>query len=317
MRRPAPGGRIGHLALAALLVLDVVLVAAALQVGASDPVAAGALPARAPGASGSATGTAGPTTPTPGTAAPTPGTAAPLTRVVVAVSADTAWRYARGTCAAGGASLEITTDGGATWEPAETPFRATARVRVRPDGSAFAIGAATESCTLRFRGSAADGTTWGSPTPVTDAWYRGIADPRVVGTPSGGTSRPCGDRDVLDLGVTDTGAVVLCEGGGLLRSPTGSSWTSQAAAVPQAVALATAPSGQVLLVRTAAAGCAGLAVVDAARPDTVTGCAATGTVAPAPGTVSLSVVAGAGWLVVGDAVFRSTDSGDTWVAPAS
>ena len=108
----------------------------------------------------------------------------PATAGIVAVDGETAWRFTVGTCADGGSTLSITTDGGATWQPRVVPFDATMRIRVRDDGTAFAIGSDAE-CAPRFRPAERGAAQWGAEVPVPRAWYRDPKNPAIVGTAAG------------------------------------------------------------------------------------------------------------------------------------
>ena len=167
-------GHLGLVALAAFVVADVVLVALALGSTAATPGSAGSARATLPGhddltraaAGGDPAASQGAVTDSDADAdAVVAWCRAPLEVGVVAVDADTAWRFVVGACAKGGSTVTVTRDGGNTWEPMVAPFDATVRIRVRDTGGAFAIGS-DDSCTPRFRQAAKDATTWGSPRSV-------------------------------------------------------------------------------------------------------------------------------------------------------
>lgn len=303
------GSRLGIAALAAFLVADVVLVGLALR-----STQAGAEPAGAPAGAGGGVSAAAPHTgtpapaPTESTRAPAGPAQGPLTVGIVAVDADTAWRFTAGTCADGGSTLSITSDGGATWEPRVVPFEATMRIRVRDDGTAFAIGSDAE-CSPRFRQAERDAASWGAETAVPEAWYRDPRNPAVVGTAAGTRVRPCGSSAVLDLSIIDDAAQALCADGRVRASDTGAEWTA-AGEVPGALTIA-ATAARTLAVRTAD-GCDGLAVVDARAPDTVVGCAEVDAAELKPGSLSLSVKDGHAWLLAGDVLLRSSGDLSEW-----
>lgn len=310
-------GHLGLAALAVFVVADVVLVALALGSTAATPGSVGSGPQPSPV-----------TTTSPGPAAgggpvasqgavtggtPTPSSSlvpAPLEVGVVAVDADTAWRFVVGDCAKGGSTVTITRDGGGTWEPMVAPFHATVRIRVRDTGGAFAIGS-DDSCTPRFRQVAKDATAWGSAMSVPGAWYRDPSDPAVVGTAAGTRAKPCGGSAVIDLGVTDHSAEALCADGRLRGSQTGETWTG-GGTVEGGLALSATPT-RTLVARTAD-GCTGVEVVDATAPETALGCAEVDLATVVPGHVALAERNGQAWLVAGDAVFRSSGDLSEWTA---
>ena len=312
-------GHLGLAALAAFVVADVVLVALALDSTAATPGTAGS----APRPSAVTTASPGPATdgdPVASQGAVTAGTPtqrpssslapAPLEVGVVAVDADTAWRFVVGDCAKGGSTVTITRDGGHTWAPMVAPFDTTVRIRVKDNGGTFAIGS-DDSCTPRFRRAAKDATSWGSAMSVPGAWYRDPSDPVVVGTAAGTRAKPCGDSAVIDLGVTDRSAEALCADGRLRRSETGETWTG-GGAVEGGLALA-ATATRTLVARTAD-GCTGVAVVDATAPETALGCAEVDLATVEPGRVALAERDGQAWLVAGDTVFRSSADLSEWTS---
>ena len=145
------------------------------------------------------------------------------------------------------------------------------------------------------------------------AWFRDPKNPVTVRSPGPASSAPCGRREVLDLAVISVGSArVLCADG-LVRSTTdtGASWTDSGKA-HGAVALAVRPAtpAQTYVAVLDAPGCPGVQVrqVDKSAP---TSCASTAT-PEAPGQIALSLVAGGGWLSVGDTTLRSTDKLVTW-----
>jgi hypothetical protein len=301
------GSRLGLAGLAAFLVADVALVGLALRSTQAGAEPAGGRPGARGGISAAGART---TTPAPAESASAPVGPAqgPLTVGIVAVDADTAWRFTAGTCADGGSTLSITSDGGATWEPRAVPFDATMRIRVRDDGTAFAIGSDAE-CSPRFRQAERDAAQWGAESAVPQAWYRDPKNPAVIGTAAGTRAKPCGASAVLDLSVVDDAAQALCADGRVRASDIGATW---AAAGDVAGALAIAATAQSTLAVRAADGCEGLAVVDARAPDTVVGCAEVDAAELEPGSVSLSVKDGHAWLLAGDAVLRSSGDLSEW-----
>jgi hypothetical protein len=298
--------RLGLAALAAFLVADAALVGMALRSTAGGAEGAGPARATSPPASASASAT-----PSGGetTADDAPELAAsPLTVGVVAVDGDHAWRFDVGSCRKGGSTLALTDDGGSTWQPRVAPFDTTMRLRVRDDGSAFAIGS-DEECAARFRQAPKDVPEWGSEGDVPDAWYRDPKTSTVVGTAEGETAKPCDAAPVVDLSVIDEGAAVLCGDGRVLSSKTGATW-EEGPQVPRALAVATTPQ-RTLLARTLD-GCAGVAVVDAADPDTALGCAEVDLTEVKPGTIALSVRGTHAWLLAGPSVLRSSGDLSEW-----
>ena len=315
MKRPRLRSGWGTAGLVAFLVCDVVLIGAAFAHVRGGDAGNGAAPVRTADApsTGSVTDAASGSK-TTGTGSPTttsgPGGSARLT--IVAVDDTHAWRFSTGSCADGGATLEVTTDAGKSWEARVAPFGATTRVRVRPDGSAFGVGGEPDKdCAPRIRQSGDQATSWGSASKVTDAWYRDLRDPSRIGTASGSTAKPCGSADVLDLAVPDDKAVVLCADGRVTESSNGDTWKSQGTVKG---GLALASSGQqTVVVRDGGQACDGLAVVDVATTDQVAGCVE-GVDEVTAAEVGLSVADKTWWLRVGDKTWRSSGGPAEWRA---
>jgi hypothetical protein len=318
------GGRAGIVALTAFLVLDALLVAAALNstggavagggsvVGTPELGGAPATTTSAPasGRSSGAPTTTSPTTSSTTTAAPVL-TVAPLTVGVVGVGPSAALRYTTGTCRSG-STLALTRDGGSSWATRSRPFDSILRIRVRSDGSAIALGVdAGPGCSVALSRSSAYDGSWGGAASASASWYRDPQDASKIMMPSARTGAPCGSAPVVDLAVTDAGAAVLCTDGTLRTSRTGTTW-STAVTVPGAVALALSTSGRSYLAVPGAGGCDGIAVVGSTAPATAIGCAKADLSGVAPGTVALSVTPDSGWLLVGDAAYRSSSTLRTW-----
>ena len=232
----------------------------------------------------------------------------------MAVDNKAAWRISVGSCAAGGAKVAITTDGGTTWAPVKTSLRTIVRVRPTDGQTAFVVGADT-SCAAELKTTSDAGATWNSDSAVGSAWFRDPKNPKAVQSPGPASSTPCGQRAVLDLAVISVGSArVLCADG-LVRSTTdtGSSWTDSGKA-SGAVALAVSPTTptQTYVAILDAPGCAGVQVRQVAR-STKSSCVSTA-LPKDPGQIALSLVAGGGWLSIGDATMRSTDKLVTWSA---
>jgi hypothetical protein len=237
---------------------------------------------------------------------------APLQTILVAINNKQAWRINVGSCAKGGARVAVTTDGGSTWVDAKTSLSTIVRVRPTDGKSAFVVGA-DSTCAAALKNTSDAGASWASGSAVGGAWFRDPKSPVTVRSPGPASSAPCGPRAVLDLAVQSLGSArVLCADG-LLRSTTdtGASWTDSGKA-SGAVALAVSAStpAQTYIAVLDAPGCAGVQVrrVDQSTP---TSCIQTAT-PKTPGQVALSLVAGGGWLSVGDTTMRSTDKLVTW-----
>lgn len=308
--------RVGIIGLAAFLVIDVLLVVLALNSTRASVSGAALSPTVSTGSSQSPSGSASKSPTATTTRSTTQHTVAVAASAVgiAAVDQGTAIRFTVGSCAKAGSSVEVTTDGGATWKTRPTPFDAVMRIRVRADKSAFAVGANQSSgCAPAIRQAPGLTKAWGDAVAATDVWFRDPRKPDTVGLAKGGTGTPCQSATVVDLSVVDAGAGALCTTGEVLVSKTGAQWTS-AGSVSGALAVALDGKAQPYAVVPGAGSCTGLAVVQPASPATVVGCVQVDVGGVSPGSVALSISSDSGWLRVGTQVFRADGSLTTWKA---
>jgi len=284
--------RVVTTALVALVVLDIVLVGAALRSTHSAQIDTS--PVSRPPSSGSVT-------------VPK----APLQTMIMALDNQRAWRVEAGSCAVGGAALATTADGGKTWTNGSATLRRIVRLRPSDNRTAFVIGA-NGTCTAELKDTVDGGGTWTS-AGTAGTWFRDPKVSTVVRAPRAFASQPCGRRAVLDLAVLATdSARVLCADG-LVRSTAndGVLWTD-VARVDGAVALAVPPgtSAESYVARLGAPDCKGVQILRV-EPRVARSCVVT-SVPGVPGQIAMSLVGGGGWLAVGTTTMRSTDDLVTW-----
>lgn len=306
--------RVATAGLVGLMALDVVLVAAALRSTHSSGIDTSAVSSVSASIGATSAPVRHSSTPFVTLSRRAIGTApmAPLRTILVAVDNQRAWRARAGSCAAGGATLATTADGGRTWAEGTAPLRSILRVRPADGRAAFVIGADV-NCSVELKNTTDGGATWGSVGAVGGTWFRDPKNSSIVGAPGTSTSQPCGKGAVLDLAVLSTdSARVLCDDG-LVRSTTntGSSWTD-VGKVTGAVALAVASANpeQTFVARVDAPNCAGVQIMRVGQ-SVATSCIRSA-MPTDPGHVALSLVKGGGWLAVGDITMRSTDDLVTW-----
>ncbi len=309
--------RVAAAGLAAFLVIDVGLVVLALRQGREAPATA---PTIATTAITTGTTPVVPATPSSSTTATTPagqpsGAAVPVARLVSALDATTAWRATAGSCVAGGARVEITTDGGATWTRLRSPARAVARVQPLSRAGAFVIGAGAE-CNLRQYATKDAGQSWDPPTTVSGGWARRLDDPTQVLAPRADRAAPCDKAAVVDLARTSaTQAEALCVGGSVVATTDGGQTWADAGSAPGAVALGTRVTGSGTLstyaVRVVPA-CPGYQVVRVAADQGADAVACVRGDSVAPGEVGLSVTGTAAWIVAGDQTWVSSRDLTSW-----
>lgn len=298
--------RLATAGLAAFLLADVALVALALRSPETAPAGPSA-------ATSSTPVSAGRTAPTTSGSEQSIYEPAPLTRMVVGLDDRHAWRASAGSCADGGAKVHATRDGGKTWSKGESPTRAIARIQPLEESRGFIYGA-DEDCSLSEYVTSDAGSTWEEPRSVTGIWSRVPTERNVVATPEDEASRPCGDQAVLDLVRTSaTKAQSLCLDGAVKATDDGGATWADAGKVPGGLALTGRGEGGSFSMYAARVSeeCAGIEVVRVRERAEPVGCVAT-TAAAAPGEVSVSTVAKAGWLVVGDETWTSSADLKTW-----
>jgi hypothetical protein len=304
MRPWSISSRVVTAVLAVLVVMDVVLVAAALRSTHASGINTSPL-------SSASVSNAVPGSPSSNQTAAA--SVAPLQIMLRAVDNQRAWRVGAGSCSAGGATVARTADGGRTWVPDKTHLRRVVRVRPLVGQTAFVIGTAA-SCRAELRTTSDGGATWAPADYLGTLWFRDPRDQSVVWAPGPFISQPCGRGVVLDLAVdlSNDSARVLCADGLVRSSPdTASSWTD-VGRVTGAVALAVQPAdqAQTFVARVDVPGCAGVQIVRVGQR-VATSCVRTA-VPVDPGHIALSLVSGGGWLAVGNTTMRSSDGLVTW-----
>lgn len=252
---------------------------------------------------------------TPGPSAPA-GPALPLE----VVNASVALRAQPGSCPAGGAALQRTTDGGRTWSTLKVP--ATSILRVRSTGpTSFWLVATGKGCALELLRTTDAGKTWSVEAGTRNAWH--LLAPTASGTapsslhaPNGDVALPCPKgTGALDLaGVTLSDAVVLCADGAVFATADGGATWRARTAVPSSGAMA-AVSSSALWVASAGptAACSGVQVSRSTDGGAVwrpVGCVA-GASGTTEGLAFASGTVGMFW--DGSAVWTTNNGGATWV----
>ena len=297
-------------ALALLAVVDVGLIAVALEPAeASTPeVALRAADTRTASPSVSVGANASSTSPT---------AAEPLRRLVVGVDEAHAWVVRVGSCADAAASVTMTADAGQTWsEPTELSHGVT-RLRPSAASTAFVVAGTRAACTPKLRTTTDGGATWSDGGSATATWYRDPAKPQVVHVPDAGSARPCDDRAVADLAVGTTGhASVLCADGTVLSTvDTAATWQDRGR-LSGALAITTDSGNRTVAARVGAPSCAGLQIMRIGRRRPL-GCIEMGPGDIEPGQVAISAAGSVGWLTAGQQVWRSIDGLERWTPTAS
>src|SRR6478609_6449613 len=292
---------VATLGLVALVLVDIALVFAALRITGRSSAA------EVP----SSDGTVGPTSaPAASTAPPVPATSTtapgagptnipgvPLTVVMSAVDGTLAWRATVGTCGSGGATVQITTDGGKTWRNRTSPYPVITRIQATDATKGFVVGA-DEACAMGVRSTTDGATTWPGTGSLADTLARDATQ-------------------VVDLARNSAnGAEALCADGSIRSSgDDGRTWP-ETGRVTSALALDSKLVGSTVTAYVAwtKEGCEGVqvsTVVNSQVSDL--GCAPAEAGDVVPGKVALAAPnQDTGWLVVGTTTWRSSDGLKTW-----
>ena len=305
--------RVATAGLVAFLVVDVALVALALRSGqntsqALPPVSTTRTSDLTTSPSSSPT-----KSPTKGTTPPAV-KAVPVTRLVSALDAATAWRARTGACDTGGATLEVTADGGQTWTKLRSPAPALVRVQPLDETRAFVIGAGRD-CVVKQYASRDAGATWQAPTAVSGGWARRLDEPTQVLTPQEPAATPCGEAVVVDLSRTSAAqAQSLCADGSVVVTDDGGTTWSESGDAPGAVALSNLLVDNTLTtyaVRMVSA-CKGVQLVKVVKGSNADVIACVPVANPVRGTVGLSVTERAAWIIAGSQTWTSQRDLTSW-----
>jgi hypothetical protein len=308
-RRRRPLGRllpgVGVTAAVAFLVIDVILVSAAVTRTEGSPAPSTSAPAPSAPASTDAAAD-----PTPAPSAPAAPTVAAPTVFLAAGNSEVAWRTTAGSCTGEPARIQTTIDEGRTWDTRTTgtfDARRVLALQVESPDVGGIVADATATCSRTTLQSFTGGEFWrDAPAETAATAYVDPEEPGMVRLVQGEQDAPCDDAvQAVDSGQA---AAVLCGSGALhVRSGSGDFRRIDA---PGTLALALGADG--ILTAGTAESCAGTSIgrIDPASGDvSVLGCAAA---VPTSGSVAVSAAGDDVWLLTGDAVSISTDGGATW-----
>ncbi|MCR8669844.1 hypothetical protein NWP09_01600 [Agrococcus sp. HG114] len=275
---------LGLIAVAVLLVVDVILVAVALRAHDVPPSAPGPTGTQQPLLpSGSPTSSGAPSPDATAAAEPTG------TRLLSAISSTVAWRAEQGACGVPG-SIELTTDGGQTWTPADLELEGPVlALEPNADGRRGIVVMADAACEPVVQRTFTGGVGW---ELAPDQRLGSYVDADGTVTLEGATvDAPCQQPQAV---TASGGGVVLCDGVAQARSSSGR-WVG----VAQDVAAIGSAEGGVAVVLRNAEGCDGMAVGIIRAGALQSAC----TAIPADASVALSAGApGDLWVWVGDAL---------------
>jgi hypothetical protein len=297
---------VAALAIGAFLLVDGVLVAAALSLNAAQPES------MTPPLSATPLGTPG--------GRPSTVDLPPATRLLAAFDASTAWRAETGTCPKANALVEHTVDSGQTWNGFDLGVQggisSTIRLSVAGDDRSASIVALTkQDCSATWVGTTTQGTEWTAfPDRVATAWHLQPGDSTMVVSPGGPKPAPCGE--VVGLAdLSEVAAAILCSDGSVLRTANGgTTWDESTSVQGSAAAIGRGPDGYLVATASVDPACVGLAVsavpatgMTASTP--ISRCVETGNESS---DLAISGNDQAIWVWAGTATLRSLNGGTTW-----
>jgi photosystem II stability/assembly factor-like uncharacterized protein len=313
-------GRIGVIALASLVVVDVVLVSFAIEhvrSGNAEPAAdRSPLPSISnPVAQPTRTSSASPkptTTASPSSSA-SPSASGPV--LIDIGSGDAVARATMGSCGSGGGSVGLSTDGGTTFAPAELPDDAAVILRIASTDSdnAWVVAATADCAEVTTYRTSNGGESWDDSQGSAGSWHKAAEDAPEVHAPEGTVDVPCAEGETVTAlsTLSQELAYVLCSDGEIVRSrDAGESWRSRGKA-DGALDLDFVDETTGLAVAKGDTSCAGVAVLrsaDAGESWEQASCVETSSTS----SPDVSAAGERAYLAVGDTVWYSEDSGDSW-----
>lgn len=144
-----------------------------------------------------------------------------------------------GSCESEAAVLELSDDGGSTWEEVDVPARGLLRVKAVGDGETWVVGT-DEGCQPRFIRTTDGGETWATNEGTDGAWHLLPGGAEQLHAPDGNLDSPCrAETPALDLAaVNDQVAAVLCAAGRVhTTDDSGATW-ERMGAVEEGTAIA-------------------------------------------------------------------------------
>ncbi len=235
----------------------------------------------------------------------------PLGRIIAASDDQTAYRAQSGPCPATPANLEVTRDGGATWNSvnAGESLSGISRILARTDGYVLAVAQLNSNCDQTVVSqSYGFGDYWEiAEGGELSTWYVHAENTETVNAPDvGPVAAPCPVARLTSLSAG--AALVLCEDGTLaVTGDSGMTW-SRSEVFPGAQSI-TVSGETFLLAQTGLDSCDGTQVSRLANGVTIE----SSVCVPATGEAAIAGSStDAVWLWAGDAVLRSPDGGITW-----
>ena len=288
-------------AVVVFLLVDAVLVVVALN--RDDSALGSQTPAPIP-----TFGSAPTSSPSPTPSAPPAPEAAP--RFMVAQTETVGWRATRGGCDGLDSVVEVTEDGGTTWERLNPPeLHQLVGMTSSSTSTVRLLGRAGSSCAVGSFASFTGGQFWNFyPGATGEFVFLDPDSPTVVHSEGSSVLAPCAANEVHTRGDS---IAASCDDQFLERDGTTGAWLSIAA--PGLLAFTPSDTGYMLAL-SGVEGCPGISVQSLASPvgsvvPTVLGCLAEETT---PVEATIATAGSTIWLWSADRVLVSSDSGATW-----
>lgn len=231
-------------------------------------------------------------------------------RLLAVQTAELAYRAVTGPCPEAGAAVEVTWDGGATWEPSDLgalhSLAGMQNLRVFDDGEVYALGFNPDDCSeVTAASSWSQGSEW-QPTEAKSWWFPPQAATTLRG-PAGQSVEPgCSAARVAASG---DALAVLCTNGSLAASAdAGATWAMSAPKLgSQETALV---GGRIVLLSADTEACDGLQFqtmgLDLALEEDVCVPGLSGPFAFSAQSEDVM------WVWAGEQMLKSTNGGQTW-----
>lgn len=311
-------GRVGVAVVAVLIALDVVLVTLALRhVSGASADLTDVVSTPRPKATASPVPTPSSTRSPDGDRRPTarPASAADAQRTLIDIGSGRAVvRATTGRCGKGGATVELSFDGGRTFEPARIPGAAVVlRVASTNADEVYVVATDPDCRAVTTFTTTNGGGAWDRTDGSEGSWHRLSHAGARIHAPTGTADVPCEHNEVVAgfSTLSTDQAYALCGDGAVLRTVDGAkSWSRQGTA-PAATDLDFVDPANGLAVTATQQSCSGVAVLatsDGGKTWKPLTCVETSV----RGVPDVSADGKRAYLAVGGSVWFSDDGGSTW-----
>jgi hypothetical protein len=297
--------KLGIVALAALIVVDLVLIAMALRSGTSGTTAKVAADVVRPSIATDANASANAS---PSSSSPTAGDIAPALLTVLNGD-DSLFAVKPGACGFGGASGFLQNQATGATSEVTLPVQVAAAADSLSNGTDYVVGSSPECADIQFY--AKEGDSWGNGLPLAEIFALIPRDTGLIITPQWGVKEsPC---PAISLTEAPSGnAFVLCRTG-QVQEVTADGFTVRST-LPGGLAIVAGPA-TTLYAAARVGGCNGIALMNSAdtgatwtQRSCISGAATDGSVGIAQRDSSVAVVDSLG------KVYRSSDNGTTFLS---